>query len=210
MTSAATPPRWAEAILESLLAPAVRESVTGDLLEEYRTVIAPAQHRCRPFLVCAPGCGIRMARPVGVGGALRAAVLRPFGVRRAHSNRSVPHARADNGLVAGCALGGRRNCGRLAHADVPLGPACRRHDEHHGRSALQRRHADVVRRVRAGAGQPAARDNGADGPRRRDPADALRVRSSRHRSRRFSGRGEWSRATPSPSSGRRRCCRSAP
>ena len=41
MNAAATPPRWAEALLESLLAPAARQSVTGDLLEEYRTSIAP-------------------------------------------------------------------------------------------------------------------------------------------------------------------------
>jgi hypothetical protein len=39
--NAAMPPRWAEALLESLLAPAVRQNVTGDLLEEYRTSIVP-------------------------------------------------------------------------------------------------------------------------------------------------------------------------
>ena len=40
--SDARPPRWAEAILRSLLKPEDRESVSGDLLEEYRKMIVPA------------------------------------------------------------------------------------------------------------------------------------------------------------------------
>jgi hypothetical protein len=36
-----TPPRWADAILRSLLRPADRESTSGDLLEEYRAVRSP-------------------------------------------------------------------------------------------------------------------------------------------------------------------------
>jgi len=40
--SNARPPRWAEAILRSLLKPGDRESVSGDLLEEYRETIVPA------------------------------------------------------------------------------------------------------------------------------------------------------------------------
>jgi hypothetical protein len=40
--SNALPPRWAEAILRLLLKPEDRESVSGDLLEEYREAIAPA------------------------------------------------------------------------------------------------------------------------------------------------------------------------
>jgi hypothetical protein len=40
--SNARPPRWAEAILRSLLKPEDRESVSGDLLEEYRDTIVPA------------------------------------------------------------------------------------------------------------------------------------------------------------------------
>jgi hypothetical protein len=36
------PPRWAEAILRWLLKPEDRESVSGDLLEEYRETIVPA------------------------------------------------------------------------------------------------------------------------------------------------------------------------
>jgi hypothetical protein len=40
--SDARPPRWAEAILRLLLKPEDRESVSGDLLEEYRVTIVPA------------------------------------------------------------------------------------------------------------------------------------------------------------------------
>jgi hypothetical protein len=36
-----SPPRWAEAMLRSLLRPADRESIPGDLLEEYRAVKRP-------------------------------------------------------------------------------------------------------------------------------------------------------------------------
>ena len=36
------PPRWAEAVLRSLLRPSDRESIPGDLLEEYREVRQPA------------------------------------------------------------------------------------------------------------------------------------------------------------------------
>jgi hypothetical protein len=38
----AQPPRWAEAILRTLLRPQDRDSVSGDLLEEYREAIVPA------------------------------------------------------------------------------------------------------------------------------------------------------------------------
>ena len=38
----AQPPQWAEAILRTLLRPEDRDSVTGDLLEEYREAIVPA------------------------------------------------------------------------------------------------------------------------------------------------------------------------
>ena len=37
-----TPPRWAEALLRSLVKPSDRESISGDLLEEYREVRRPA------------------------------------------------------------------------------------------------------------------------------------------------------------------------
>ena len=36
-----TPPRWAEAMLRSLLRPSDRESISGDLLEEYRAAKRP-------------------------------------------------------------------------------------------------------------------------------------------------------------------------
>lgn len=37
-----SPPRWADALLRSLLRPSDRESISGDLLEEYRAVRRPA------------------------------------------------------------------------------------------------------------------------------------------------------------------------
>ena len=42
-----TPPRWAEAILRLLLAPPDRDSVSGDLLEEYRESVHPAKGQRR-------------------------------------------------------------------------------------------------------------------------------------------------------------------
>jgi hypothetical protein len=36
------PPRWADAVLRALLKPSDRDSVSGDLLEEYRDTIVPA------------------------------------------------------------------------------------------------------------------------------------------------------------------------
>jgi hypothetical protein len=41
------PPRWADALLRSLLRPADRESIPGDLLEEYRAVKHPAHGSIR-------------------------------------------------------------------------------------------------------------------------------------------------------------------
>jgi hypothetical protein len=41
-TNEPSPPRWAEAMLRSLLRPADRESISGDLLEEYRAARRPA------------------------------------------------------------------------------------------------------------------------------------------------------------------------
>ena len=43
--SDARPPRWAEAILRVLLKPHDRETVSGDLLEEYRDTIVPTRGR---------------------------------------------------------------------------------------------------------------------------------------------------------------------
>lgn len=45
--STARPPAWAEATLRLLLKPADRESVTGDLLEEYRDSVLPERGRRR-------------------------------------------------------------------------------------------------------------------------------------------------------------------
>ena len=40
--STTLPPRWAESLLRILLPPEDRDSVSGDLLEEYRESIVPA------------------------------------------------------------------------------------------------------------------------------------------------------------------------
>jgi hypothetical protein len=37
------PPRWAEALLRSLLRPSDRDSIPGNLREEYRAVVRPAR-----------------------------------------------------------------------------------------------------------------------------------------------------------------------
>ena len=42
-----TPPRWAEAVLRVLLRPDVAETVSGDLLEEYRDTVFPSRGRRR-------------------------------------------------------------------------------------------------------------------------------------------------------------------
>ena len=44
------PPRWAERLLRALLTPANRDTVTGDLLEEYREAIRPARGAVRARL----------------------------------------------------------------------------------------------------------------------------------------------------------------
>src|SRR5262245_8145412 len=46
----ARPPRWIEALLRFFLSPRDRDSVTGDLLEEYREVILPSRGRWRAHL----------------------------------------------------------------------------------------------------------------------------------------------------------------
>lgn len=47
MTETACPPRWAEALLQFFLKSADFESVSGDLLEQYRDSISPARGRVR-------------------------------------------------------------------------------------------------------------------------------------------------------------------
>lgn len=50
MKAAGLPPRWAEFILERLLASEDRQTVTGDLVEEYAGVILPRMGRLRADL----------------------------------------------------------------------------------------------------------------------------------------------------------------
>lgn len=50
------PPRWAEALLRSLLQPKDRESVSGDLLEEYRETIVPLRgSAAKRWYICQVG-----------------------------------------------------------------------------------------------------------------------------------------------------------
>jgi hypothetical protein len=50
MTRPPTPPRWAEALLRLCLPPRDRDTVTGDLLEEYRESVLPMRGRLRAQL----------------------------------------------------------------------------------------------------------------------------------------------------------------
>lgn len=50
MSMTANPPRWAEALLQVFLKPGDFESVSGDLLEQYRDSIHPARGRFRADL----------------------------------------------------------------------------------------------------------------------------------------------------------------
>jgi hypothetical protein len=50
----AMPPRWVEGVLRIVLAPRDRQTVSGDLLEEYRESVHPARGRCRPDLWYVP------------------------------------------------------------------------------------------------------------------------------------------------------------
>jgi len=50
MTLTANPPRWAEALLQAFLKPSDFESVSGDLLEQYRDSIHPARGKRRADL----------------------------------------------------------------------------------------------------------------------------------------------------------------
>jgi hypothetical protein len=45
-----TPPRWAERLLDVFLEPRDRETIAGDLLEEYREVVLPTRGRFRAQL----------------------------------------------------------------------------------------------------------------------------------------------------------------
>ena len=45
MNADTRPPRWAEAILRRMLAPRYRETVSGDLLEDYRERVLPQRGR---------------------------------------------------------------------------------------------------------------------------------------------------------------------
>ena len=50
MTGLPSPPRWADALLRLCLRPRDRDTVTGDLLEEYREVVLPTRGRLRAVL----------------------------------------------------------------------------------------------------------------------------------------------------------------
>jgi hypothetical protein len=76
MTSEASttlPPRWAESLLRLLLSPADRDSVSGDLLEEYRESIVPAGRNADRWYVRQVAGYV--LRKVWMGGALVGAIL---------------------------------------------------------------------------------------------------------------------------------------
>jgi hypothetical protein len=50
MSVSANPPRWAESLVRALLSPADRETVSGDLLEEYRRTVLPSRGEWRADL----------------------------------------------------------------------------------------------------------------------------------------------------------------
>jgi hypothetical protein len=66
--TAPMPPRWTEALVQMLLKPDDRESVSGDLLEEYRESIVPAQGRRadRWYVRQALGLLLRASAPWGI------------------------------------------------------------------------------------------------------------------------------------------------
>ncbi|HYL06235.1 MAG TPA: permease prefix domain 2-containing transporter [Thermoanaerobaculia bacterium] len=66
MSIDATPPGWAEALLRAFLAPGDSDSVSGDLLEQYRESVRPARGRRRAdtwYVTQALGFVWRSARP---------------------------------------------------------------------------------------------------------------------------------------------------
>jgi len=64
---AAQPPRWAEATLRLLLKPEDRDSVSGDLLEEYRDHHRAGARARRRSLVRPPGLLVSLARELDPG-----------------------------------------------------------------------------------------------------------------------------------------------
>lgn len=64
-----TPPRWAEGLLRMMLAPRDRETVSGDLLEQYRDSVWPTRGQLRANLWYA-GQVADFARRSHLGGAL--------------------------------------------------------------------------------------------------------------------------------------------
>lgn len=69
------PPRWAESMLLLLLEPKHRESVSGDLLEEYREVIQPARGSCAADLWYARQLAGFLSRQTGIWAGLFAAAF---------------------------------------------------------------------------------------------------------------------------------------
>jgi hypothetical protein len=69
-----SPPAWADALLRLLLPPASRESVSGDLLEEFRETIVPTRGRTADVWYVKQVAGF-LWRACGPPGALVAAIL---------------------------------------------------------------------------------------------------------------------------------------
>ena len=69
-----SPPAWADALLRLLLPPESRESVSGDLLEEFRETIVPARGRAADAWYVKQVAGF-LWRACGLPGVLVAAIL---------------------------------------------------------------------------------------------------------------------------------------
>jgi hypothetical protein len=66
------PPRWAESLLRLMLAPEDRDSVSGDLLEEYRECVRPERGRWRADTWYLAQVGSSLLRPMWPWGLLLA------------------------------------------------------------------------------------------------------------------------------------------
>jgi len=71
----ARPPRWAEALLWLLLKPKDRESISGDLLEEYRDTIVPTLGRAAPRWYIRQAGSLVLRASWGWGAALGLALI---------------------------------------------------------------------------------------------------------------------------------------
>jgi hypothetical protein len=119
--STTRPPRWAESLLRLLLSPADRDSVSGDLLEEYRETIVPALGHQADTWYIRQVAGY-VLRKVWIGGALVGAILVTRylfdSLSPVHYTRGVIHLRSaimSDALMATFAFGSFWRAWRSGH-----------------------------------------------------------------------------------------------